>query len=123
MIELGKIQELEVVRIKEFGVYLSESARETASVLLPKKQVPEGTKIGDKIMAFIYKDSEDRLIATVETPRLQVGGTAVLEVKEVSKIGGKRGGLMMTYGWYPGVPLENARAVMDAMETYALFYS
>lgn len=29
----------------------------------------------------------------------------------------------MTYGWYPGVPLENARAVMDAMETYALFYS
>ena len=87
MIELGKIQELEVVRIKEFGVYLSESARETASVLLPKKQVPEGTKIGDKIMAFIYKDSEDRLIATVEIPRLQVGGTAVLEVKEVSKIG------------------------------------
>lgn len=87
MIELGKIQELEVVRIKEFGVYLSESARETASVLLPKKQVPEGTKIGDKITVFIYKDSEDRLIATVETPRLQVGGTAVLEVKEVSKIG------------------------------------
>lgn len=87
MIELGKIQELEVVRIKEFGVYLSESARETASVLLPKKQVPEGTEIGDKIMAFIYKDSEDRLIATVEIPRLQVGGTAVLEVREVSKIG------------------------------------
>ena len=44
-------------------------------------------KIGDKIMAFIYKDSEDRLIATVETPRLQVGGTAVLEVKEISRIG------------------------------------
>lgn len=43
--------------------------------------------------------------------------------EEVSKIGGKRGGLMMTYGWYPGVPLENARAVMDAMETFALFYS
>ena len=38
MIELGKIQELEVVRIKEFGVYLSESARETASVLLPKSR-------------------------------------------------------------------------------------
>lgn len=87
MIELGKIQELEVVRIKEFGVYLSKSARETASVLLPKKQVPEGTKIGDKITVFIYKDSEDRLIATVEMPKLQVGETAVLEVKEISKIG------------------------------------
>ena len=43
--------------------------------------------------------------------------------EEVSKIGGNRGGLLMTCGWYPGVPLENARAVMDAMETYALFYS
>ncbi len=87
MIELGKVQELEVVRIKEFGVYLSENARGTASVLLPKKQVPEGTGIGDKITVFIYKDSEDRLIATVGTPKLQVGETAVLEVKEVSKIG------------------------------------
>ena len=86
MIELGKVQELEVVRIKEFGVYLSESAKEGASVLLPK-QVPEGTRIGDKITVFIYKDSEDRLIATVGIPKLQVGETAVLEVKETSKIG------------------------------------
>ena len=87
MIELGKVQELEVVRIKEFGVYLSESAKEGASVLLPKKQVPEGTRIGDKITVFIYKDSEDRLIATAGIPKLQVGETAVLEVKETSKIG------------------------------------
>ena len=42
MIELGKVQELEVVRIKEFGVYLSEDSKGSASVLLPKKQVPEG---------------------------------------------------------------------------------
>lgn len=87
MIELGKVQELEVVRIKTFGVFLSEHAGDAASVLLPKKQVPEGTNVGDKLTVFIYKDSEDRLIATTGTPKLQVGETAVLVVKEVSKIG------------------------------------
>ena len=49
MIELGKRQLLEVVRKKEFGVYLGEKADDESAVLLPKKQVPEGTEIGDKI--------------------------------------------------------------------------
>lgn len=87
MIELGKIQELEVVRIKEFGVYLSDDKKSRASVLLPKKQVPPGTKEGDRLSVFIYKDSEDRLIATVSLPKLQVGECAVLEVKDISRIG------------------------------------
>ena len=87
MIELGKRQLLEVVRMKDFGVYLSEKPGDEAAVLLPKKQVPEGTKTGDKIEVFIYKDSEDRLIATTAVPKLQVGETAVLKVKEVGKIG------------------------------------
>ena len=56
-------------------------------MLLPRKQVPEGTKLGDRLTVFIYKDSEDRLIATVAEPKLEVGGTAVLKVKEVAKIG------------------------------------
>lgn len=87
MIELGKIQELEVVRVKAFGVYLSEEKTSEASVLLPKKQVPEGTAVGDKLRVFIYKDSEDRLIATTGMPKLQVGECAVLTVKDVAKIG------------------------------------
>ncbi|PNV63219.1 RNA-binding protein [Clostridium sp. chh4-2] len=87
MIELGKKQTLKVIRMKDFGVYLGETAESELSVLLPKKQVPEGTKIGDDLEVFIYKDSEDRLIATTGVPKLQVGETAVLEVKEVSKIG------------------------------------
>ena len=87
MIELGKVQELEVVRLKEFGVYLSEEAGSSLSVLLPKKQVPEGTKVGDRLSVFIYKDSEDRLIATTGIPKLQVGECGVLEVKDVSRIG------------------------------------
>jgi len=87
MIELGKRQTLEVVRAKDFGVYLGEKSGDEAAVLLPKKQVPEGTKIGDKLEVFIYKDSEDRLIATTGEPKLQVGEVAVLKVKEVGRIG------------------------------------
>ena len=87
MIELGKRQLLEVVRQKEFGVYLSEKAGDETAVLLPKKQVPPGTCIGDKLEVFIYKDSQDRLIATVEDAKIRIGQTAVLKVKDVGKIG------------------------------------
>ena len=87
MIELGKKQTLVVVHEKDFGIYLAEKQGDEASVLLPKKQVPAGTKIGDSIEVFIYKDSEDRLIATTQMPKLQVGEVGVLKVKEVGKIG------------------------------------
>lgn len=87
MIELGKRQLLEVVREKEFGVYLGEKSGDEAAVLLPKKQVPEGTQIGDKLEVFIYKDSEDRLIATTRMPKLEVGEVGKLQVKEVGRIG------------------------------------
>lgn len=56
-------------------------------VLLPKKQVPEGAKTGDPLEVFLYKDSEDRIIATTTRPKISLGETAVLEVKETSKIG------------------------------------
>lgn len=90
MIELGRKQELEIIREKEFGVYLGEpgaTGPSDASVLLPKKQVPEGMKTGDKLTVFIYKDSEDRLIATTAEPKLSVGDAALLIVSDVGKIG------------------------------------
>lgn len=87
MIKLGERQLLEVVRMKEFGVYLSENAGDETAVLLPKKQVPEGTGAGDKLEVFIYRDSEDRLIATRETSKIEVGRPAVLKVKDVGAIG------------------------------------
>jgi uroporphyrinogen decarboxylase len=43
--------------------------------------------------------------------------------EEVARLGRREGGLMMIYGLYPGTPLENAAAVMDAMERYATHYS
>ena len=87
MIELGKRQLLTVVREKEFGVYLAEDPKDETAVLLPGKQVPAGTRAGDRLEVFIYRDSEDRLIATTREPKLQVGETAVLTVKETGKIG------------------------------------
>lgn len=87
MIELGKKQTLEVVKKVEFGVYLAEEAGSTDKVLLPKKQVPEGTENGSKIEVFIYRDSKDRLIATTAVPKIKLGELAVLTVKEVGKIG------------------------------------
>lgn len=84
MIKMGEYNELEVIEEVDFGVYLGE---EEEKVLLPKKHVPEGTKIGDKLNVFIYRDSEDRMIATTLTPKATVGQFAFLEVKEVNKTG------------------------------------
>ena len=89
MIEIGKKQKLIVAKTVDFGVYLAEdkNAGQEDRVLLPAKQVPEGTREGDALDVFIYKDSRDRLIATTREPLLQVGQTAVLKVLQVTKIG------------------------------------
>ena len=85
--KIGQYQELEYIKKVDFGIYLSKSQTDEERVLLPYKQVPEGVKPGDKIKVFIYKDSKDRIIATTNTPKLTLGGLAVLKVKEVGKIG------------------------------------
>ena len=89
MIQLGKKQKLQVLKKVDFGVYLGESMQTDVKekVLLPIKQVPEQTKEGDILEVFIYKDSMDRMIATVREPDLQVGETAVLKVVQTSRIG------------------------------------
>ncbi len=86
MLELGKYQKLKVTKQVEFGVYLSDKNPEER-VLLPGKQVPDNTKIGDEIEVFIYKDSEDRPIATTRKPLLTMGEVARLRVSQVTKIG------------------------------------
>ena len=87
MINLGEWQELEVVKKVEFGIYLAENQEDELRVLLPGKQVPEGTDLGDRLKVFLYKDSKDRLIATLKTPKLTLGNYAVLKVLEIGKIG------------------------------------
>ena len=55
--------------------------------MLPKKQVPSGIELGDPIEVFLYKDSDDRLIATTNEPKVQIGELAVLEVADTNKYG------------------------------------
>lgn len=87
--ELGRKQKLVVVKTVDFGVYLGDrpDAGETDRVLLPGKEVPEGTKEGDQMEVFLYKDSSDRLIATTRTPALMMDQVGFLKVAQVTKIG------------------------------------
>ena len=90
MIELGKRQNLTVVKKVDFGVYLAENEEASVAgerVLLPNKQVPEGTGLHDTVNVFIYKDSQDRRIATCQKSLLEMGQIALLRVVSVSKIG------------------------------------
>ena len=84
MIEIGKKQCLNVVKITDFGVYLGS---DTDKVLLPKKQVPEETEVGDALTVFVYRDSSDRLIATTREPMLQLGEIARLTVAQTGNVG------------------------------------
>lgn len=84
MIKLGKKQVLTVVKKVDFGVYLGTDEEK---VLLPKKQVPADVEPGDPIEVFLYKDSDDRLIATTNEPKIELGELAVLDVVDTGKFG------------------------------------
>ena len=89
MLEIGKRQLLTIVKKVDFGVYLAkeQEADPEEKVLLPRKEVPENVQPGDEIEVFLYRDSKDRMIATVRQPKLSLGEVAVLRVKENGKIG------------------------------------
>lgn len=89
MIELGKIQTLYIVKKVDFGVYLNTEKDATeGSILLPIKQVPQGnSRLGDQVEVFVYRDSKDRMIATVNRPLITRGEIASLEVADVNQIG------------------------------------
>ena len=89
MLQIGKRQLLTIVKKVEFGVYLAkeQEADPEEKVLLPRKEVPENAQPGDEIEVFLYRDSKDRMIATVRQPKLSLGEVAVLRVKENGKIG------------------------------------
>lgn len=88
MIELGKIQWLEVIRVTKIGAYLNSIGdRDQEDILLPMSQVPGDAGVGDEIEVFVYRDSEDRRIATTKMPKLTVGELGMLKVVETARIG------------------------------------
>ena len=87
-IELGKYQELIVTKKTDFGVFLNTpTGEDSQKILLPKAQVPAGTDLKDVLKVFVYKDSEDRPIATTLEPDLTLGNVARLYVTQVTPIG------------------------------------
>ena len=91
--KLGIFQKLQVIKQVPMGVYMSlpdtlrESNEAKELILLPKREVPDGTQINDLINVFVYKDSEDRLVATTLKPYITLGEFAYLEVVGVTDIG------------------------------------
>ncbi len=83
-LRLGQMNKLKVVRRADFGLYLGGGPED---ILLPNRYVPNGIEIGDEIEVFVYLDSEERLVATTETPLAQVGDFAWLQVAWVNNYG------------------------------------
>lgn len=84
-IELGRFNRLKVVKEVPFGLYLDGG--DDGEILLPSRYVPEGCQPGDELDVFIYLDNEERLVATTQTPLVQVGGFACLKVSWVNQYG------------------------------------
>ena len=88
MIEIGKIQPLKIANFTSIGAYLDAGTGvRHDNILLPIKQLPEGAKEGEELEVFIYRDSEERLIATLKNPLAQLGELAYLKVNAMTKIG------------------------------------
>jgi uncharacterized protein len=85
MIKVGQLNNLRVIKEVAFGVYLDGGS--WGEILLPNKFVPKDTQVNDKVDVFIYFDSEDKIIATTQRPRAQLGGFAYLKVIDVNPVG------------------------------------
>lgn len=115
MVKIGKRNCLEVSRNVDFGVYLTDGVSE---ILLPRRYVSRPLVPGDKLEVFIYNDSEDRLVATTETPLVEVGEFAFLRVASVNRIGA-----FLDWGLQKDllVPFREQKATMRAGGIYPVF--
>lgn len=84
---IGRFNSLQIIKRTDFGLYLD--AEQDGEILLPNRYIPKDQPIeaGDWINVFVYLDSEDRIIATTQKPKVQVGQFASLKVVEVNRIG------------------------------------
>lgn len=89
MIRLGEIQTLFVVKHTPQGIYLNEAGPDldSADILLPKRYVPENIEVGAAIEVFVYRDSEDRMVATTKSPLIKMGEIAWLKVVDLTTRG------------------------------------
>lgn len=115
MAEIGRLNELRVVKEVGFGVYLDGG--DLGEILLPLRYVPEDCKVDDMLEVFIYLDSEDRIIATTEKPFAMVNDFALLKVVAVNSAGA-----FLDWGLPKDllVPYSEQRPVMKEGESYVV---
>ncbi|RDC64051.1 CvfB family protein [Adhaeribacter pallidiroseus] len=115
MVAIGDYNILEIAKEVDFGVYLDS---EDGEILLPTKYVPEEARVGDRLRVFIYRDSEDRMIATTLEPKAKVGDFAALPVKDTNQYGA-----FLEWGLEKDlfVPFQNQRDKMQAGRRYVVY--
>ena len=84
-LEIGKFNNLQVVKLADHGVYVDGG--EEGTILLPNRYVPDGTGLEDWVDVFLYFDSDDLLIATTQTPKAFVGTVELLKVIDTNRVG------------------------------------
>ncbi|MDO5476017.1 MAG: S1-like domain-containing RNA-binding protein [Eubacteriales bacterium] len=119
MLKIGEKQILRIDKQVPFGVYLTSDIP-NERVLLPRSQVPENAAIGDELEVFLYKDSEDRLIATRKEPKLTLHQVGYLTVIQVSRIGafldwGLDKDLLLPYHEQPRERVKEGQTVLVAV--------
>lgn len=89
MTTLGKMQKLVIKRITSIGAFLNDTIEsdDNKDILLPKKYLKKDKIVGDKIDVFVYKDNQNRPIATTKKSKIELGGLAILQVIDTTKIG------------------------------------
>ncbi|WP_027910311.1 S1 RNA-binding domain-containing protein [Pseudomonas sp. URMO17WK12:I4] len=87
MAVIGRMNSLQVVKHTDFGLYLDGGA--DGEILLPKRYIPKDSpsEVDDWLNVFVYLDSEDKLIATTDKPKVQVGEFASLKVVDINRVG------------------------------------
>jgi len=116
MADVGKINKLTVVRKAEHGIYLSGDRQ--SDILMPKAYVPDHCAIDDELDVFVYRDSEDRIIATTQTPLAMVGDFAFLKVVGTTPVGA-----FLDWGLQKDllVPFKEQRYRMKEGQSYVVF--
>jgi len=85
VIEIGKYNELRILRHTSVGFYLGDDSGE--DVLLPNKYCPDNVEQGDVLKVFVYRDHEERKVATNLTPKILLNEFALLQVTAVTPVG------------------------------------
>ena len=115
MVQVGQYNELEVIKLMDFGIYLGDGMVE---ILMPAKWVPKDVRIGDMLEVFIFRDSEGRLIATTVKPYAVAGEFAFLEVQQANSMGA-----FMDWGMEKNllVPFREQPGRLEEGKSYVVF--